>query len=398
MESRSDREARHLERLREELLDEEVPLPLDLDGHPLLEEILYARRPPVHEGRVPTYGSIVLPDGDVEGWSRTVSAVRLQELAGTHPDVTRRFADGRAAFTLRCPAGLTALATFERSVEHTASLVELQRRAGGFIVQRHRSGNVRVFTAEAVIEWDTVRWNETPHGWNYVVPVRLAAPQADPEVVRAILDFCVDYLSAGRVGATLVWYLEDPGARPPRMDLAQAVSPPLLPISDRRTHSALRSALAQMDGAAVLAPDGDLRLLGVRLVPSELAEGIVSPLRGTRHTSARRFSFDEKRAVVFVVSADGPVSVFSDGAEVAEMHADPCPLAHPEPDGTVTLIGPSQKTLVCPFCGKVLFGHLATGRVDQPRSVVCPVCSSSITAPEEGFHLRGVMKSLDARV
>lgn len=384
---------RHLERLRAELLDEDVPLPLNREGQLVLEEILYARRPPVHEGRIPTYGSIVLPDGDVEAWSEAATAVRLQAVSGVDPDLTRRFADGRAAFTLRCPEGLTALATFERSVEHTASLVELQRNAGGYIVQRHRSGSVRVFTTEAVIEWNTVRWNETPHGWNYVVPVRVAAPGADPDVLRSILDFCVDYLSAGRVGTTLVWYLEDPGDRPARMDLAHAAVPPVLPVVDGRTHSAMRSALAQVDGAAVLDPAGTLRLLGTRLVPTELAESIVAPLRGTRHTSARRFSFDEPRAVVFVVSADGPVSVFSDGAEVAEMHADPCPLAHPDPDGTVTLIGPSQTQLACPFCGKLLVGHVAPGATPA-GPFACPVCGSSISPPQDGFQLRGVMKAL----
>jgi len=33
---------------------------------------------------------------------------------------------------------------------------------------------------------------------------------------------------------------------------------------------------------------------------------------GTRHTSAQRFSYDFAKGIIFVVSSDGPVTVFSD--------------------------------------------------------------------------------------
>ena len=59
--------------------------------------------------------------------------------------------------------------------------------------------------------------------------------------------------------------------------------------------------------------DGVLRDLGVRLVPSVQAEMEVAGFRGMRHTSARRYSYDDPTAVVIVVSEDGPVSVLRKG-------------------------------------------------------------------------------------
>jgi hypothetical protein len=76
----------------------------------------------------------------------------------------------------------------------------------------------------------------------------------------------------------------------------------------------LRHALAQVDGAAVFDADGVLRQLGVRLVPSATAEEGVDAFGGTRHTSGRRYSFDDPSATVVAVSADGPVSVLRNGA------------------------------------------------------------------------------------
>ena len=42
-------------------------------------------------------------------------------------------------------------------------------------------------------------------------------------------------------------------------------------------------------------------------------------MRGTRHTSAARHTFDCPDVLAFVVSADGPVTVFSDGQRIADL-------------------------------------------------------------------------------
>ena len=58
---------------------------------------------------------------------------------------------------------------------------------------------------------------------------------------------------------------------------------------------------------------GTLRQLGVLLVPSSASEIEIDPFRGTRHTSARRYSFDDPTAIVVVVSEQGPVTVLRAG-------------------------------------------------------------------------------------
>ena len=48
----------------------------------------------------------------------------------------------------------------------------------------------------------------------------------------------------------------------------------------------------------------------------------VEPLRGTRHTSARRYSYDDPLATIIAVSDDGPVSVLRAGTILANSHSD----------------------------------------------------------------------------
>ena len=57
----------------------------------------------------------------------------------------------------------------------------------------------------------------------------------------------------------------------------------------------------------------DAAAIGVRLIPSTDSEMTIDAFRGTRHTSARRYSADDPGATVIVVSEDGPVTVMRAG-------------------------------------------------------------------------------------
>jgi DNA integrity scanning protein DisA with diadenylate cyclase activity len=72
----------------------------------------------------------------------------------------------------------------------------------------------------------------------------------------------------------------------------------------------------------VISESGVLTHLGVRIVPSLEAEVEVDPYRGTRHTTARRYSFDDPTAVVVVVSEDGPVTVWRSGRLMGRSEPD----------------------------------------------------------------------------
>jgi DNA integrity scanning protein DisA with diadenylate cyclase activity len=129
-------------------------------------------------------------------------------------------------------------------------------------------------------------------------------------VVRALLEFAVHDLGSRGIGALLIYRPNgDPG---PPVE-ARLPFPPPLQIRRPTGLAPLRHALAQIDGAAVFDAEGVLRELGVRLVPSAAAEAEVDGYRGMRHTSGRRYSYDDPTATIIVVSEDGPVSVLRKG-------------------------------------------------------------------------------------
>jgi hypothetical protein len=312
---------RRRERLRAEILDAGLALRVEGPaGDALLAEIDYARFPPLHEREFPTYGAILLGGGGA--LPETVD-LRLFAVASGTEDVVRLMADGRESFVLNT-RGRLALLVLSKPHDREDELVRLRQQLGPTrfnAVQRMRSGVVRVLGRRGLAVWDGAHWWEKPYATTYARAVLRSVPGASAAALDAILDFCVHSVSPSPSGSILVWALDEDLIS--RWSAVPAVRLPRLSLQDRTTHGPLRHLLSQIDGAAMLNPAAELVNVRVHLPVSAEARQAVSvePERGTRHASAKRFSFDEPGTAVFVVSADGPVTVYFRGVAVASIRS-----------------------------------------------------------------------------
>ena len=117
-------------------------------------------RCPRHERRLPTYGSIVLPTVDVDGWAAITGLhTELSRTTTRHDDDVRRYADGLTSWTVRSPSGIDTLAVFDRSAGSERDLLVLaEAAAGGTIVQRRPDRGVRLVGTFGVARWDSAGW------------------------------------------------------------------------------------------------------------------------------------------------------------------------------------------------------------------------------------------------
>lgn len=306
-----------LRRLREEI--EEAGLLLD-GGQPwhqlALAEVDYARRPKIHERRIPSYGAVIAPSVSSWAWEESTDlTIERRPVVDRSGDAARRFADGISSWMIRHVDGDDEWAVFDRPAGSERDLVVLAEALGAVLVQRHPSGLVRVVGDFGVYRWDTMTWHHEPRVATWMEEVTRGAGAGTPErkVVETLLEFAVHDLGARNIGATLI-YKSDPSLR---AGIEQRLPhPPPLKVKRPADLAPLRHVLAQIDGAALFDEDGTLVEIGVRLVPSVEAEADVEGFRGMRHTSARRYSFDDPRAVVIVVSEEGPVTVLKAGQKL----------------------------------------------------------------------------------
>jgi hypothetical protein len=307
---------RRLLRLRHELDDDGIWLPAD-DGllSLLLVELDYARHPHAHEGIAPRYGAL-LATADEAG-SRTFEQLELVDISTIPLTTARRLADGRSSFVARVVGGGDRLVCFERTREYESSAVHLAGATGALVVQRLGQGWVRLATADGVAIWDGIHWSTRPLSSALVEQVAPHVRAGDPEVLAHVLELCTHWLAAGRVGATLVWRTDGDPHSLDGLGMQAAVPIPPLDLRKRAHFAALLNALSQYDRATLVDAAGEVRTVGVHLRSSERSRREIPPYRGTRHTSALRFSHDCASAIVFVVSSNGTLSVFCRGERLA---------------------------------------------------------------------------------
>lgn len=297
-----------MERLAHELEDEGIALPDDDRLLALLlAELDYARHPHAHEGTPPRYGAFVaateltLPD--------SLEPFAVIDTGEAPLEVVRRLADGRSSFVARGIDVPDRLVSFDRTREYESSAVHLAQTTGGLVLQRLAQGWVRMAAPNGVSTWDGMHWSTKPLPAALAVRIHQLIPQADLHVLGRLLEFCVHWLGAGRVGASLIWRLDADPQDLGHLGFGAAVTIPQLDLARHEHFSPLLNALSQFDRAALVAPDGSIRTICVQMRSSDEARAKVATYRGTRHTAALRFSADERDALVFVVSSNGPLTV-----------------------------------------------------------------------------------------
>lgn len=313
--------ARRLSRLRNELHDDGVRLPSDADvGELVLTELDYARHPLSHEGVAPRYG-VLIDTGSPS--PHEFGPTSLIDCLGIDLDVVRRLADGRSSFVLRSVGAPPRLACLPHPIEYESAAVQLADDVDVVVVQRLDTGWVRMCSSDGVATWDGLRWRTSRHSSRVASAIEQQVPDVDAHVLDHLVDFCTHWLGAGRIGATLVWCLRCDPLQIEHVALGASVVIPTLDITRREHFPALHSALAQYDRAALVDPSGAIRTVGVALRPGVRSVEAIPPFRGTRHTSAKRFSFAEPDTLTFTVSSGGSLSVFFRGAQLDANSAPP---------------------------------------------------------------------------
>jgi hypothetical protein len=308
-----------LRRLAEELAEAGVTIELASEwGEIVLTELDYALRPRVHERRVPSVGAVIEPTTPPEQWSMgTQLAVTRRPVEAMPLTGARLFADGQVSWLIRRLSGDDEWAVFDRPAGSERDLVVLADVMGATIVQRDPGGAVRLVGEHGVLRWDGLSWYREPPISSWLDEIAACSTHGDLDVLGVLLEFAVHDLGARGIGAILVY---DADESAPSMIETRLPPPPPLDVRRPTDLAPLRHALAQIDGAAIIDADGVVRELGVRLVPSPQAESAVDALRGMRHTSGRRYSFDDPNATVIVVSEDGPVTVLRSGRMLGRSH------------------------------------------------------------------------------
>jgi DNA integrity scanning protein DisA with diadenylate cyclase activity len=284
-----------------------------------MTEIRRLLNPIQHEGRTVPYGFIFAKmKNRVE---QLPVRRRLIQRKNLEPEVVRRLADGLRSFvTYVKPERFLGLLCCHDALTDDAQLVEMASYLGGMVGRVDIHTCTSLYLGTGIVTCENRQWLFKPAAQSILGAATQCVPQADKAIFRKLLDFCYYELSPAKIGATIVWLLRKPApSEMQKMEPQIALKPYELTLVTCNDTTVIKHLLSNTDGPLILDEATNAIGAAAHLKYSKKSERIIDAVEGTRHTSARRFSYDVSIAVVFVVSSDGPVSVFSDGAKIGHL-------------------------------------------------------------------------------
>jgi DNA integrity scanning protein DisA with diadenylate cyclase activity len=339
---------------------------------PIAAELARCLHPFVHEQEIRPYGAFVcreLPPLEHLGRLLPTGSLALEEL--------RSLADGRNSFILAVNGEPPRLLVLHGRVDTDQDYASRALWIEGLILASDERGVVRIVTESSVTLIEGRRWIAKDLVFEAAEDIVQVVPVARPEIVRRLLEICHHRISPEKVGATMLCLL-DPGDRPGTgRDAGIRLDHVGLSVMREADEPLILHQLRYRDGALLIGADGQLLAVNVILHPSRASECVLPVIGGTRHLSAARHTYDCPDVIAFVVSADGPVTVFSDGKRIADLKmGDP----QPPPDHATCHVDSVDRS--CPHCGVlVAVRTIVVNGHDTRREVSCPACRGVVTEP-----------------
>jgi DNA integrity scanning protein DisA with diadenylate cyclase activity len=275
--------------------------------------------PYIFEQSVRPYGAIVareLPQLDRLG--------RLIDIDDLSPDVIRSLADGQTSFVLVVKGEPLRLVVMHGALDTDQDYASHAVWVDGVIICNDDEGIVRIVTDSSVTMVEGRRWIAKDLVFEAAEDILECVPASNPDVVRRLLELAHHRISPRGLGATLLYQLDERPRPTHRRDDGVALAKLGLSVLDSQDEALVLHQVRYRDGALLIDRGGVLVAANVILRPTKASERVVPSMGGTRHTSAARHTYDCPDVIAFVVSMDGPVTVFSDGQRIADLKsADP---------------------------------------------------------------------------
>ena len=277
-------------------------------------ELARCFEPVIHEQDIRPYGAIVARESpNVEQLGR------LLPTAGLRDDVIHSLADGRQTLTVVVKGQRPELLLLNEPMDTEQDFASHAVWVDGVIVANDSRGIVRIVTDSSITVVQGRRWMTRDLVYEAADDIMQFVPGADARVVRKLLELTHHRISPARIGATILYRLGESGSTVKGRDAGIAVGKVGISVLDDAEQPLFVHLARYHDGALLVGREGRLEAVNVIIRPSVASERAVASTKGTRHTSAARHSYDCADVLAFVVSTDGPVTVFSAGQRIADL-------------------------------------------------------------------------------
>jgi DNA integrity scanning protein DisA with diadenylate cyclase activity len=358
-----------------------------LSSKTILNELSIVIASEAHEGLIPSVG-VLFVEVAAELYGVDYVLVSVE-----HIEMARKFANGIDCFLIYEKDIFFGLVYFKEPISNELLLVRAFPPSGGLFVQRGAGGIIKFFQGNNIILLENRNWYRKPLIKEAAWKISRCVSEINHNVLNTVLEFAFHLLSPiPKVGATIVWWLNEiPKDNVELLTTGIEMNDFRFSLLDEKKANSFCHFFSLIDGATYVNSGGDILRTGIHLKNSNKSRTIIPELKGTRHTSAKRFSYDFTNTLVITISSDGPVTIFSDGVNIAGLSIHPSyKSAHdlrkilPEKQLDITS---STYELICHYCGKnLVVEQVNVFEWDKDLILNCPICQG-ILKTENCFTL-----------
>jgi hypothetical protein len=379
----------------------ERKLPVDLNAYytdSLLNEIIFAVNPPIHERNIPKYASMIVVSKKVS-LKHINSIGEIINISKLPEEYSRMLANANQSFYLIIGKKKIILC-LKTQLNNEIDYMKFAVANRVFIVQRFSDGEVKIFTDRNIIIYKKNHWIQKEYSFISNSKVFDVLPMnALNNCISIILEFCFHVLSPRNIGATLLLKLNTNPVQSKYLEQGIDIAGLNLNILNQFHSGAIANLIRQNDGAVLIDHNGTVTNFHSTIRNSERSNTVINKFKGTRHTSARRLTYDLPNIIAFVVSEDGPVMVFSDGVNLLNLSeftpgGDAKSLLKNAPDRKDDICAASEE-ITCGNCGKKICVEIQTRRgFKETQEGLCPVCNHLILKKACGNVKTKIIKEL----
>lgn len=326
-----------------------------------LTEVLYT---PIHEGKYANSGIIF---GEISNLSK-IKIIETNDL---------KFSNGINSFLVIPATDPVRVITFIENEQNELTLYQLSK-LDCLILQRVNNTLKIFFNGNIYIEQNRIWRRKEDYKINLHI-LQKHAPMLKMELFEKIIRFAYYYISANNVGGTLVYLLKNN-----YQDHNINKSKYKLSFIDKDHYPAILSYLGGIDGATFINKEGQFIQGEVHLQSSKQSTQLIRAQGGTRHTSAKRYTYEKPELIIITISEDGPVTIFSDGFDVFTlnirdiMQGSPLIESLAKDRGEYFDEGTHEEK--CSNCGKYtnIYANSTSGGWNEWIEIQCKICGNYI--------------------
>lgn len=273
----------------------------------ILTKLIYMKP---HEGKYPKMG-IVFSDSDLSRYSDEILPIKNENTS-----LSLRLSDGESSFLwFGSQKHLNGILLFEDLKNNEYNLMKLSEKTNS-IIFLYKNKEIKIFAEGNIYTHENRHWKIKNGIKEKIDEVVNLADYKYPEVVIKLIEFAYYELSPNKIGSILIYLLDNDYEKIKELNPPIKFSDYKINFKKKIHHYLVKNFLKQIDGATLILPEGNIWGTGLHLQYSQNSKEIIIEEKGTRHTSAKRFTYDYNNAIVIVTSEDGPITVYSDGVSI----------------------------------------------------------------------------------